>query len=275
VSDLLIADVNNSFPVRDWAQYKAFSPILIAKMTEGVDFLAHTFAGHREGAKEHGLKAFGAFHFWIPGRDPVEQARNAVGALGTLRDDPVEWLFCDVEQGTDFEAYEEFCRFADERLGRVTWMYGGAQLKDHAPHRPRWIATYRIPRTTAIHRAPDVGETLWQFDDGHPVPGVGNCDCSIYRGTADQLVTFIRGGRMATLDKDDLAAIATVVRTVLNEGTGHGQQSWAGTSKALLSSTQGSHNDLAHVKQALAELRDTLGPEGKALVEAIAARLAT
>lgn len=273
MADLLIADVNNDHPVRDWAKYTAFAPILIAKMTEGVDFLAPTFPKHREGAQQHGLRAFGTFHFWIKGDDPIAQARNAVKALGTLRDDPLEWLMLDVEQGTDFAQYEEFCRFTDEKLGRITWMYGGHQLKDHAPHRPRWIARYPKGFKPDPAHQPGINETLWQFSDREPVPGIGDCDCSVYRGTADQLVTFIRGGRMATLDKDDLAAIQHIVRTVLNEGTATGQRSWADTSKATLGSIQRNHNELAVLKGAVADLRDSLGPDGKALVEAIAARL--
>lgn len=292
--DLLICDVNNSRPMKDWQAYAAFSPVLIAKMTEGKTFLAPTFAGHREGARKAGLRAFGAYHFWSPGVDPIVQARNAVKALGTLRDDPFEWLILDVETGTEFEAYDAFCDFADAKLGRVTWLYGGRQLKDHAPHRPRWVARY-FDHTPNKTKQPGIGETLWQFSDRFAVPGVGSADCSVYRGTADQLLAFLTGkpakaakpakpakkaaapakeeGRMGRLDAEDLAAIEGIVRRVLNEGTGKGQRTWAGTSKAVLDSVHGAHNDLAQVKAMLRELQDLTGPDGKVLVERIAERL--
>lgn len=282
MQDLLICDVNNSRPMKDWQSYAAFSPVVIAKMTEGRTFLAPTFAGHREGARKAGLRAFGAYHFWTPGVDPIVQARNAVKALGRLRDDPFEWLILDVETGTEFAAYERFCDVADAELGRVTWLYGGRQLKDHAPHRPRWVARY-FDHTPNKRKQPGIGETLWQFSDRFAVPGVGNADCSVYRGTADELLAFLtgkpaktdaeEGERMATLDAEDLAAIEGIVRRVLNEGTGKGQRTWAGTSKAVLNSVHGAHNDLAQVKAMLRELQDLTGPDGKVLVERIAERL--
>jgi hypothetical protein len=59
------------------------------------------------------------------------------------------------------------------------------------------------------------------------------------------------GGRMATLDKDDLDSIEKTMRRVLNEGAGKGQQNWAGTSAAVLAAVQAAHNDLADLKQLL------------------------
>jgi lysozyme len=255
MSDLLICDINNARRVKDWTAFSGFSPITIAKMTQGTGFLAKSFAPHRDGAAEAGLKAFGAYHFWEPGDDPVAQAKNAVKALGTLRDAPLEWLILDVETGTEFEAYETFCKVADAELGRITWLYGGRQLKGIMPHRPRWVARYKDHTPNPKHQ-PGIGEVLWQFTDKHPVPGVKpeTADCSVYRGSADDLVTFIRGGRMATLDADDLKAIDAIVRKALNEGTGKGQKSWAGTSQATLASVQGSHNELAAVKKLVTTL---------------------
>jgi len=278
MADLLLADVNNGHPVTDWVKYREFSRAIIAKMTEGETFLAPTFPTHREAAKEHGMLVFGAYHFWTPGADPIKQAKNAVRALGEMRRDPLEFLLLDVEGGSDFDEYVAFCEHTDAELGTLTWMYGGHQLKDFAPHRPRWIARFFDHTPNAAH-APGIDEVLWQFTDRHFSPGVdpgrkntGN-DCSVFRGTVEQLHAFIAGGRMATLDKDDLDAIANVVRKTLNEGTGHGQQNWAGTSEAVLASVQGNHNDLRDIKGMLDDLRDAVGPGGKALVEAIAQRI--
>ncbi|HEU0131787.1 MAG TPA: GH25 family lysozyme [Mycobacteriales bacterium] len=256
MTDLLIADVNNARIVTDWAAYKAFSPVVIAKMTQGTSYLAPSFAKHRAGAAKAGLRAFGAYHFWEPGEDPVAQAKNAVRAIGTLASAPLEWLILDVETGDDFDAYEAFCKTADAALGRLTWLYGGRQLQGKLPHRPRWVARYK-DQTPNPKWQPDIGEVLWQFTDQYPVPGVtpSSADCSVYRGTADDLITFIRGGRMATLDKDDLAAIDTIIRKALNEGCGTGQTSWGSTSKATLASVQANHNDLAEIKKMISNLK--------------------
>jgi GH25 family lysozyme M1 (1,4-beta-N-acetylmuramidase) len=256
MTDLLIVDINNARRVVDWPAFVSFSPITIAKMTQGTTFLAKSFAPHRDGAAEHGIKAFGAYHFWEPGKDPVAQAKNAVKALGSLRDAPLEWLILDVETGNEFAAYETFCQHADAELGRMTWLYGGRQLKGVMPHRPRWVARYKDHTPNPKHQ-PGIGEVLWQFTDKHPVPGVkpSTADCSVFRGSADDLITLIRGGRMATLDADDLKAIENIVRKALNEGTGKGQSSWAGTSQATLASVQGTHNEVAALKNALGALK--------------------
>lgn len=181
MTDLLIADVNDAHPVTDWGKYAAFSPVLIAKATQGTTFVAPTFAEHRAGAAKAGLKAFGMYHFWQPGDDPLAQAEHAVATIGSLRAEPLEWLVLDVESGTDMADYHAFCLHADAALGRTTWLYGGQQLTAAATARPRWIARYYDQTPNPAH-APDIGETLWQFADTYPVPGVGPADCSVYRG---------------------------------------------------------------------------------------------
>ena len=255
MTDLLIADVNNSRTVTDWRAYTAFSPIVIAKMTQGTSFVAKTFKPHRDGARDNGIKAFGMYHFWEPGDDPVAQAKNAVAAVGQLRKQPVEWLILDVETGTDFDDYEAFCKFADAALGGITWLYGGRQMNGKLPHRPRWVARYPKSKQPDPQFQPGIGEVLWQFTDSQTVPGVtpSSADCSVYRGTAQDLITFIGGGRMATLDADDLKAIEDIVRSALNEGTGAGQTSWGNTSKAILANVQGNHNTLAAIQSTLAD----------------------
>jgi hypothetical protein len=230
---LLIADVNNAHPLRDASAYARWSTVLIAKMTEGSTFVAPTFVAHRAAARRSGLRAFGAYHFWDDRGDAARQAEHALTTLGTLSDDPVEWLILDVEQGVDFAAYDEFCRIADARLGRRTWLYGGQQLA-RWPYEPRplWIARY-FDHTPDPVRRPGIGEVLWQFSDCHNMPGVGAADCSVHFGTVDTLLAAITGGPMPTLDNDDLDAVETRVRRALNEGTGRGQSTWRATNKQL------------------------------------------
>lgn len=192
MADLLIGDVNDAHPVTDWSAYRHFSPVLIAKMTQGTSFVAPTFAAHRAGAAKAGLTAFGMYHFWQPGEDPVAQAELAVKTVGKLADAPVEWLVLDVETGTDIADYHAFCAHADAALGRRTWLYGGAQLTSSVTIRPRWIARYFDMTDDPAH-APGIGEVLWQFSDQYAVPGVGAADCSVFRGTVEQLLPHLRG----------------------------------------------------------------------------------
>jgi GH25 family lysozyme M1 (1,4-beta-N-acetylmuramidase) len=192
MTDLLIGDVNDAHTVTGWAAYAAFSPVLIAKATQGTGFVSPTFEAQRAGAAAARLQAFGIYHFWQPGADPVAQAEHAVATIGTLRTEPLEWLILDVETGDDMADYHAFCVRADAALGRTTWLYGGEQLTAAATARPRWIARYYDQTPDPAH-APGIGEVLWQFADAYPVPGVGPADCSVYRGDVAAFLAVARG----------------------------------------------------------------------------------
>lgn len=192
MTDLLIGDVNDFHPVTDWGAYATFSPVLIAKVTQGTSFVAETFAAMRAGAAKARLQAFGMYHFWQPGADPVAQAQHAVATIGALKAAPLEWLILDVETGDDMAGYHAFCEHADAALGRRTWLYGGQQLTAAQTSRPRWIARY-YDQTPDPAGQPDIGEALWQFADAYPVPGVGTGDCSVYRGDAAAFLAAVRG----------------------------------------------------------------------------------
>lgn len=194
MTDLLVGDVNDFHDVTNWTAYAAFSPVLIAKATQGTSFVATTFAAQRAGAAKAGLKAFGMYHFWQPGDDPVAQAEHAVATIGKLRAEPLEWLVLDVETGDDIAAYDAFCAHCDAALGRTTWLYGGGQLTAAVTSRPRWIARYYDQTPNPAH-APGIGEVLWQFADAYAVPGVGTADCSVYRGDYAGFAAVVTSGR--------------------------------------------------------------------------------
>jgi len=215
VADLLIADANNAHLIEDWVAYARFSPVLIAKMTEGTDYLAPSFTRHRAGAERARLRAFGGFHFYTPGADPLRQAENAVAGFGSLKTTPAEWLILDVETGTDWTAYQAFVNHTDRVLGRTTWLYGGRQLKD-APaallrDRPLWVARYR-DHTPDPAGQPGIGESLWQFTDRYPVPGLaGGGDCSVHRGTIDTFLALIEGEPDMPLTTEDVNRVVGAV----------------------------------------------------------------
>lgn len=192
MTDLLIADVNDAHTVTDWPAYAAFSPVLIAKATQGTSFVSTTFAAQRAGAAQAHLAAFGMYHFWQPGDDPVAQAEHAVATIGSLRSTPLEWLILDVESGDDIGSYHAFCEYADAQLGRRTWLYGGRQLTAAQTTRPRWIARYYDEKPDPAGQ-PDIGEVLWQFADSYAVPGVGAADCSVFHGTVEQFLAKVKG----------------------------------------------------------------------------------
>lgn len=188
-----MADVNDAHTVADWGAYAAFSPVLIAKATEGTSFVSPLFEAQRAGAQAQRLAALGLYHFWDPGYDPVAQAEHFVATVGSLRAAPLEWAILDVESGDDMASYHAFCEHVDAALHRTTWLYGGAQLTAAATPRPRWIARY-YDQTPNPAYAPGIGESLWQFADAYAVPGAGAGDCSVYYGDLAGFLALVRGG---------------------------------------------------------------------------------
>jgi lysozyme len=93
---------------------------------------------------------------------------------------------------------EKWAAVLRKRTGRTPIVYAGAYLRERggALHRPNlaacplWLAQHGR-YLQALPGWPD--RTLWQFTDGHlgpyagPIPGVGHCDQSAFRGTAADL----------------------------------------------------------------------------------------
>lgn len=273
MADLLIPDVNNAHPVSNFATLRAFSPVLIAKMTEGESYTAPSFPAHRIGAQGHRFAAFGAYHFWRDG-DPVAQAHHAARTLAPLRRAPAEFLVLDVEQGVDWPAYAAFCRTADTALGRTTWLYGGRGLAD-APaslrrNRPLWVARYYHDYSPDPAHAPGIGETLWQFSDRHPIPGVGHGDCSVYRGSATRFVAAVLGQAQADQEDDMTPAQEAKIDRLLALAEKHAADE-ATRYDALVH--RSGHGELPDVLAAVKAI-DGGGADAAAVVDEISRRLA-
>ena len=61
------------------------------------------------------------------------------------------------------------------------------------------------------------------------------------------------------LNKDDLKAIDELVRKILEEGTGQGQDTWAKTNKVLLATVQRLVNDLGKLQKEVTDLKKKVG----------------
>jgi lysozyme len=94
---------------------------VFAKASEGLDFVDKEFANNRSGSTNAGF-LFGAYHFLIPTKDPVAQAKTFANQIGTLAAGElppvvdVEWAKRG-KKGSEKELWKEIS--AAERIGVV------------------------------------------------------------------------------------------------------------------------------------------------------------
>lgn len=172
---------------------------VIAKATEGTDYVDPTYTMAREGARKAGL-LFGTYHFFRPGRVD-EQVEHFLSTVWDTDRDREELLLCldHEDEGCSVEDVKQFMKAVEDRTGQCPVLYSGHLIKDQLGSREDaylgsarlWLAQYgNNPEVQLSWRT----YWLWQFTgDGegpapHDVPGIGNdVDISSWEGTADQL----------------------------------------------------------------------------------------
>ncbi len=155
------------------------------KASQGENGLDPHFADNYARAKSVGIVA-GAYHFFMPGIDPVRQAQHFLSAAPLVAGDLV-WCL-DVETAGGNIGYDAF-RCAEEikdRTGRWPIIYSGRafyhdNLEGHFPQSDHtlWIAEYG-PK-------PDVDCAFWQYTDHGDYPDNLPLDSNVFYGTADDL----------------------------------------------------------------------------------------
>lgn len=189
-----------------------------------------------------GGSAFGLLRVWT--RAEFEVARGAGSppiAYASGWDDPAgcrdlaaAWgvrLCLDVEDGIrgDGPWVDEWLRISGAGLYGACGVHSGRSAAFHVlawypfvPPAATWNDAGCPPRPA--------GPCGWQSRGSHPGPGAVDVDSGWYDDWF--------GGEM------DEATFKQWVRDVLNEGTGQGQNTWAGTSQATLATVQGMVNQL-------------------------------
>lgn len=192
MNPLHLPDVSYAQANVDWAQVaKHNGGAAIIKATEGVSLVDKLWAeGRRASAHKHGIGVLGIYHFLDADPDPTAQAKHFVATVGKLQ--PGEFAVVDVEVGAGNQGQrtKAFLDYVDQHLygGHPgTWVYGSSSFfSEHGlmgfaeGSRHTWVAAYGPT-------APSVPHTLWQHTDHESWPGIGNCDCSIFNGSLDQL----------------------------------------------------------------------------------------
>jgi len=207
--DIMVSDVHRTDPVADFAVLKQAGIWgLIHKATQGIGEHDPAYASRSKNARAAGLLTAG-YHFntgdTIPG-----QVNHFFDAA---QPDAQTMLALDFEdnrqsQMTLSEAVQ-FLQLADEKLGRLLWLYSGNRIKELIGNasaevratfakRKFWLCQYG-PRARMTdsngHQLPWARPTLWQFTgDGigpvpHTLPGIitRGVDINSYAGTFDEL----------------------------------------------------------------------------------------
>lgn len=181
----------------DWqAVAKSGISFVFIKATDGVTH-DPLFASHWNGAREAGLKR-GAYHFFRPLPDTLQQATALIGALGS------EWgelppvldfeLLGGAHADEALKAAMQWMQTLRESCGRAPILYTGFSFWTSSLHdsplfaeHPLWIAQYS---STMQPRIPNAWKTwtFWQHSEKGQVKGIkGPVDLNRFNGTFMEL----------------------------------------------------------------------------------------
>jgi GH25 family lysozyme M1 (1,4-beta-N-acetylmuramidase) len=206
-----IADISEFQPTVDFAQV---GPAVIVRAHNGRR-PDRVFTAHRDGARAH-CQVRGFYGYVVKDRDAATQGREMAALVGRLQ--PGEFIACDLEEGDGDQTprAEAWSAVVDEKCGGKAWVYSGASFRtDHLAGEARtfWEAAYQ-------NLEPHDRHVLWQHSDHENHPGIGPCDCSIFDGSVEDLLTLINGGTVA-LTPADLAAIKGIVDASVADSAMH------------------------------------------------------
>ncbi|MBT4002936.1 MAG: hypothetical protein HOF10_06435, partial [Chloroflexi bacterium] len=176
----------------DWQKVKDSGvAYTFIKATEGTTYLDKYFDNNWSGARRAGVIR-GAYHFFIPNIDPVEQANHYLDVVGDILHKSDLPPVIDIESSPKY-VYEAFLTLSiEERLERLqkwlevveqatnrkpiiytnfyTWKIMMGNSKDYVDH-PLWVANYgaEIPSIPADIWGGN-GWKFWQFSYEGSVP---------------------------------------------------------------------------------------------------------
>ena len=196
-------DVSNFNPGTDWPTVaRTGRGFAVVKATEGLTMVNKQFARDWAGIKAAGLVR-GAYHFFLPDRDPVAQAQSFLSTVGTLRAGDLAPIL-DWENPTGRTAAEQIAaaiqwlNVVEAATKRVPIIYVSPAYVNALGNPPQFaryplfLAHYGVscPRPPA----PWTGWTFWQYAMTGAVAGVpgDHVDQDLFNGTAADLARFAR-----------------------------------------------------------------------------------
>jgi lysozyme len=194
-------DVSSYEPNVNWSQAKA-SGIQFAfiKATEGVTLVDDSFSSHWTMSIFAGLIR-GAYHFYHPKDDPIDQANLLTTTVGELA--PADLPFV-----MDFETLDNadpsqilanakiFLQKVENVSGKTPIIYGSPsflnalRFDSSFSRYPLWIANYQVIKPSIPPPWRDY--VFWQTSESANVTGVGTCDFNIFNGDQADLINFAK-----------------------------------------------------------------------------------
>lgn len=180
----LLADFSEFQPDVADAAYLNWSKAAIFRALYGTRTDNAWYGGGRRAALHAGGALFtGIYQYLVASESPAAQARAFSDLAGDMQ--PGEVYIVDYEEGAKSQLtgwYNEMLALGHPNS--YLWTYTGENFGAANGALPvEWIAAYGSAEPASPH-------TLWQFTSSYPVPGVGRCDCSVYRGTVQQLAAL-------------------------------------------------------------------------------------
>lgn len=194
-------DVSHHNGIIDWSAVVSTGiGFAYAKATEGTSVQDSQFQVNYAAIRANGILR-GAYHFFHPGADPIEQADNFLAMAKLLPGDLPPVLDIEVNDGQTAEIIVD--RLADwldkieQALGRTPMIYtsAGFWIGNLAGSKaftryPLWVAHYTTRPTPAL--PPGFSNyVVWQYSELGQIAGVvGTVDLDRFNGTADDLTNF-------------------------------------------------------------------------------------
>jgi lysozyme len=199
-TDVQGIDVSHYQGVIDWGLVaEAGMEFSFIKATEGTSDVDPQFQDNWNGAKAAGLLR-GAYHFFQPGEDPQQQAKNFLSVVQTVPGDlpPVLDVEIPAEASEIIAGAQVWLAAVAQATAKIPILYTspgfwanlGASVTGFSRF-PLWVAEYGVT-------APKIPEgwttwTFWQFSESGSVSGIeGSVDLDLYQGTLAGLQQMAR-----------------------------------------------------------------------------------
>ncbi|WP_082892949.1 MULTISPECIES: glycoside hydrolase family 25 protein [Emticicia] len=165
------------------------------KATEGEDLKDQDFSKNWREAKKTGLIR-GAYHFYVPSANPVEQAQNFIESVNLKEGDFVPVLDFEVQGSSKrvraklFENVKTFINLIENHYGVKPIIYTNGHIyrqyiKGNFDSYPLWIADYQSQKLEGYS---DSKLMFWQHSTDGTVDGIsGNVDFNVFVASKSHL----------------------------------------------------------------------------------------
>lgn len=222
----------------DWQRVQTAGPrFVFIKATEGVAYTDSTFVDNWEGAGASGLLR-GAYCFFHPNQDPLQQADRFVSTIKE-RDDDGELpgsIDLEVTDGVSnkrlVSGVKTWLDEVEQRLGRRAMIYSGisfletylvereevpAWTRDHALWLG-WFPNKYVPGMSPMMPRGWPTWTFWQYSGKGRVNGINaQVDLDLFNGTPEQLAALAKTHARKTVPITHLVAAGETADSIANK----------------------------------------------------------